>query len=83
MPRRRRPARPGALADLAPTRILSQIVLLQLAYYASAGILIAFTALVAGKEVKLDLLFGWRSVRGDITVGWMLGVVWMLNSLIR
>lgn len=82
MPRRRRPPRPGALADLSPTRILSQIVLLQLAYYACAAILIVFTALVAGKEISLDLLLSWRSLRGDTTVGWTLGLVWVLNSLI-
>ena len=81
MARRRRPPRPGALADLSPTRILSQIVLLQLAYYACAGILIVFTALVAGKEVSVDLLFSWKSLRGDTTVGWTLGLVWVLNSL--
>ncbi|KAK8218185.1 integral membrane protein S linking to the trans Golgi network-domain-containing protein [Phyllosticta capitalensis] len=82
MPRRRRPPRPGALADVAPLRILTQILLLQLAYYVSAAILIIFTALVAGKDVSIDLLLSWRSVRGDVTVGWMLGLVWMLNSLI-
>ncbi|EON68915.1 hypothetical protein W97_08173 [Coniosporium apollinis CBS 100218] len=82
MPRRRRPPRPGALADLAPLRILTQIALLQVLYYACAAVLILFTALVAGKELSLDLLLSWRSLRGDITVGWMLGLVWMLNSLI-
>ncbi|PVI06960.1 hypothetical protein DM02DRAFT_609334 [Periconia macrospinosa] len=81
MPRRRRPPRPGALADLSPTRILSQIIVLQLAYYACAGILIVFTALVAGKEITTDLLLSWRSLRGDTTVGWTLGLVWVLNSL--
>jgi len=81
MPRRRRPPRPGALADLSPTRILAQIVLLQLAYYACAAVLIVFTAIVAGKEVSLDLLLSWRSLRGDTTVGWTLGLVWVLNSL--
>ncbi|KAF1984155.1 hypothetical protein K402DRAFT_396086 [Aulographum hederae CBS 113979] len=82
MPRRRRPPRPGALAGLAPLRILTQIAVLQIAYYACAAILILFTALVAGKDVRLDLLLSWRSLRGDVTVGWMLGLVWMLNSLI-
>jgi hypothetical protein len=82
MPRRRRPTRAGALADLKPTRILGQIVLLQLAYYACAAVLIVFTAIVAGKEVSVDLLFNWRSLRGDTTVGWTLGLVWVLNSLI-
>jgi len=57
-------------------------VVLQVAFYACAAILILFTALVAGKEVSLDLLLSWRSLRGDVTVGWMLGLVWMLNSLI-
>lgn len=82
MARRRRPARPGALADLAPTRILSQILLLQLLYYAVAAALILFTALVAGKQVTLDLVLSWRTLRGDITTGWMLGLCWMMDSLI-
>ena len=82
MPRRRRPPRPGALADLAPLRIATQILILQLLYYVSAGVLILFTALVAGRPVSLNLLFSWKSLRGDVTIGWMLGVVWMLNSLI-
>ncbi|OAL46056.1 hypothetical protein IQ07DRAFT_590829 [Pyrenochaeta sp. DS3sAY3a] len=81
MPRRRRPPRPGALADLSPSRLLGQIILLQLAYYGCAAILIIFTALVAGKEISTDLLFSWRSLRGDTTVGWTLGLVWVLNSL--
>lgn len=83
MPRRRRPPRPGALADLSPTRIATQIVLLQLAYYACAGVLIVFTALVAGKEISLDLLLDWETLRGDTTVGWALGLVWILNALTR
>lgn len=81
MPRRRRPPRPGALADLSPTRILTQIVLLQLAYYACAGVLIVFTALVAGKELNTDLIFSWRTLRGDTTVGWTFALVWVLSSL--
>ncbi|KAF2704353.1 hypothetical protein K504DRAFT_473553 [Pleomassaria siparia CBS 279.74] len=81
MARRRRPPRPGALADLSPTRILSQIVVLQVAYYACAAILIVFTALVAGKEINTDLLLSWRSLRGDTTIGWTLGLIWLLNSL--
>jgi len=82
MPRPHRPRRPGALTELQPLRIFTQIVILQIAYYVGATILIVFTALVAGKEVKVDLLFSWQSLRGDTTVGWMLGLVWMLNSLV-
>lgn len=81
MPRKNRLRRPGALADLQPLRILTQIVILQVAYYVGAAVLIVFTALVAGKQVKLDLLLSWQTLRGDNTVGWMLGLAWMLNSL--
>lgn len=82
MPRRRRPARPGALADLAPTRILAQIIILQILYYAVAAALILFTAVVAGRDVSLDLLLSWKTIRGDVTTGYMLGLCWMMDSLI-
>lgn len=82
MARRRRPPRPGALTELPPLKILSQIVLLQTIWYAVATGLILFTALVAGKHFSFDLVLSWRSLRGDTTVGWMLGLVWLLNSVI-
>lgn len=64
-------------------KIFTQIVVLQATYYLCATVLILFTALVAGQHFNLDLIFDWRSLRGDTTVGWMLGLVWMLNSLVR
>ncbi len=82
MPRRRRPPRAGALTDLPPLKILRQIVLLQSAYYICATILILFTTLVAGKVFTFDLILSWRSIRGDTTVGWTLGLCWMLNSVL-
>ncbi|KAI9888512.1 MAG: hypothetical protein M1814_006874 [Vezdaea aestivalis] len=82
MPRRRRPPRAGALGELPPLRLFTQIVLLQVIFYASAGFMILFTTLVAGKPFGLDLVLSWRSIRGDTTVGWMLGLVWMLNSFV-
>jgi hypothetical protein len=82
MVRRRRPPRPGALTELPPLKILTQIVLLQTIWYGVATALILFTALVAGKHFSIDLVLSWRSLRGDTTVGWMLGLVWLLNSLI-
>ncbi|KAG0647207.1 sys1 [Hyphodiscus hymeniophilus] len=82
MARRRRPPRPGALTELPPLKILSQIVLLQTIWYTVATALILFTALVAGRKFSLDLVLSWRTLRGDTTVGWMLGLVWLLNSFI-
>lgn len=79
---RRRPPRPGALTELPPLKILTQILLLQTIFYISATILILFSALVAGKHFSLDLVLNWKSLRGDTTVGWMLGLVWLMNSLI-
>ncbi|KAI6246627.1 hypothetical protein HI914_04801 [Erysiphe necator] len=80
MARKKRPPRPGAINEYAPLKILTQIVIVQLVYYLSALILIIFSALVAGKRFNLDLVFNWRSLRGDTTVGWMLGMIWVLNS---
>jgi hypothetical protein len=82
MARRRRPPRPGSLAELPPLKIFSQIVLLQAIWYIAATALILFTALVAGKSFSFDMVLSWRSLRGDTTVGWMLGLVWLLNSFI-
>ncbi len=82
MQRRRRPPRAGALSDLPPLKIISKIILLQVAYYICATILILFTTLVAGKKFSIDLILGWRSIRGDNTIGWTLGFVWLLNSFI-
>ena len=77
----RRSARPGALSSLSPVKILTQIVILQSAFYTIATALILFTILAAGKSFSLDLLLDWRSLRGDTTVGWTLGLCWGLTSL--
>ncbi|KAI2624447.1 integral membrane protein S linking to the trans Golgi network-domain-containing protein [Xylaria nigripes] len=77
MPRRRRPPRSGAIAELPPLRILGQIAALQCIYYAVALVLILFTSLVMGLQFSLDLVFGWASLRGDNTQGWLLGFVWL------
>ena len=82
MVRRRRPPRAGALTDLSPLKILTQIIILQAAYYACATVLIVFTSLVVGKRFSPDLILSWRSLRGDTAVGWTLGICWMLNSFI-
>ncbi|ESZ97869.1 hypothetical protein SBOR_1745 [Sclerotinia borealis F-4128] len=82
MARRRRPPRAGAITELPPLKILGQIVILQVLWYVIGTALILFTALVAGRSFSLDMVLSWRSLRGDTTVGWMLGFVWLLNSFI-
>nr|POF02295.1 protein sys1 [Quercus suber] len=82
MARRRRAPRPGALADLAPLRILTQIALLQLSYYGVALVLIVFTTFVAGQHPNAGVFLDWHNLRSDVTTGWTLGLCWMLDSLI-
>ncbi|KAI8298981.1 hypothetical protein K4K61_011158 [Colletotrichum sp. SAR11_59] len=80
MPRRRKPPRPGALGELPPLRIASQIAALQGLYYAGALVLMLFTALVAGTRFRMELVFGWEAVRGDTTQGWLSAFVWVLDG---
>jgi protein SYS1 len=81
-PRRRRPPRPGALSSLPPWRILRSIVLLQASYYATSLILILFTTLVLGQSFTPSLILDWRAVRGDNTLGWIVGMCWLLTGFI-
>lgn len=80
MPRRRRPPRPGALTELPPLKILSQIAALQALYYACAFVLMLFSALVSGRGFKLDLVLGWAAVRGDTTQGWLNALMWVMDG---
>lgn len=82
MPPRRRAPPPGARTDLPPLKIIRKIVVLQLAYYVTATALILFTTLVYGTAFSMDMILNWDSIRGDTTIGWMLGLVWLLNSLL-
>ncbi|KAF3058986.1 Protein SYS1 [Trichoderma lentiforme] len=80
MARRRRPPRAGALTELPPLKIASQIAILQALYYFAALVLILFTTLVAGMPFSFDLILGWDRVRGDTTQGWLMAFVWLLNG---
>ncbi|PSR75830.1 integral membrane protein S linking to the trans Golgi network-domain-containing protein [Coniella lustricola] len=80
MARRRRPPRAGALAELPPLKILSQIAALQALYYAGALVLMLFSSLVSGRGFRLELVLGWAAVRGDTTQGWLNGFMWVLDG---
>ncbi len=80
MPPRRRLRRPGALTELPPLRIISQIAALQGAYYSAALLLTLFTSLASGTRFRADLVFGWEGVRGDTTQGWLQAFVWVLTG---
>ena len=83
MPPRKR-LLPASRATLSPPlQILSQIVILQLSFYAVAATLILFAALTAGRPFSPDLVLGWRGVRGDTAAGWTLGLCWMLASFLE
>ncbi|KAI1868054.1 uncharacterized protein JN550_006542 [Neoarthrinium moseri] len=83
MPRRRKPPRSGAIAELPPLRIAGQIAALQGIYYATALVLMLFMSLVAGTGFNLDLVFGWGALRGDTTMGWLVGVVALVALIAR
>ena len=81
-PRKRLP--PTSRATLSPPlQILSQIIILQLSFYAVAATLILFAALTAGRPFSPDLVLGWRGLRGDTAAGWTLGLCWMLASFLE
>jgi hypothetical protein len=82
MARRRRPPRPGALTELPPLKILGQILVLQTVFYVTGAALVLFAAVIQGSTFGPDLVLHWRSLRGDTTVGWTLGLVWMANSFV-
>lgn len=83
-PRRRRPP-PQSLPS--PLQILTQILTLQLLYYAGVTGLLLFTALTSGLTTdppllsSADLVLSWRSVRGDTARGWTLGACWVLGGV--
>lgn len=80
MPRRRRPPRSGALTELPPLKILSQIAALQVLFYFASLVLMLFTSLVSGRGFSADLVLGWAAVRADTTQGWLNAFMWILDG---
>ena len=83
MPRRRRPTRPSSSTQAShPLRILTQITLLQLAYYSTTLILTIFTTLTSGLHPSASQLFDWHSLDPNITTGWTLALCRILASFL-
>lgn len=79
--RPRRPPRPGALSELRPLRILTQIAVLQAIWYAAAIVLQFFNCIASGMCFSFrDLVLGWEAVRGDTTQGFVVGMGWVLDG---
>jgi hypothetical protein len=70
----------GATDVLAPKRLFKQIVLLQVIYYAIATVLICFTYIVGGTPLDPELIFSWEPVRFDTSLGWLLSLLWLLDT---
>ncbi|ANZ76991.1 BA75_03796T0 [Komagataella pastoris] len=66
----------------SPSRIFSQIVILQLVYYVIAFILFYFTASLAGFQFSLQWIFSWELVTSGNTLGWTLFFLWLFDSLL-
>ncbi|CAK7273769.1 hypothetical protein SEPCBS119000_005827 [Sporothrix epigloea] len=80
MARRRRPRRSGALGELPPLKLLSQIVLVQTVLYFSLTALLFFTERISGRPFTFNLVFGWDGIRGDTTEGLVTAFVFVMAA---
>ncbi|CAK7213927.1 hypothetical protein SCUCBS95973_001964 [Sporothrix curviconia] len=80
MARRRRPRRSGALGELPPLKILSQIALIQAILYVSLTTLMFFTERISGRPFSFNLVFGWSGIRGDTTEGLVTAFIFVIAA---
>jgi hypothetical protein len=66
--------------SLAPKRLFTQILLLQLVYYTIGLVFIAFYYIAAGRPFDFYVVFSWEPLRSDTTIGWTLSMVWLLDT---
>lgn len=66
--------------SLAPKRLFSQILLLQIVYYLIGGVIISFYYIVSGNPFSIYVIFSWEPVRMDTTIGWTLALLWLLDT---
>jgi len=66
---------------LAPRRLFLQIVALQAFYYVVGLVLISFALFILGMPWELHYTFSWEDVRADTSFGWLLCLLWLLDSV--
>lgn len=66
---------------LAPKRLFTQIVTLQLAYYLLGLVMITFAVLILGLKWEPHYIFSWVDVRADTSLGWLLALLWLMDAM--
>ncbi|KAF9918193.1 hypothetical protein BX616_009997 [Lobosporangium transversale] len=65
-----------------PVLILSQIVCLQAVWYISISTIVFTLFKFSGMDITLDAILNYREIRTDNAQGMLLGLAWLLNSII-
>ncbi|CAN6674442.1 protein Sys1p [Trichomonascus vanleenenianus] len=78
--RKTRPSMYRQVDSLAPKRLLYQIMLLQVVYYVIALALVSFYYIISGLQFRVGYVFSWEEVRYDTTTGWVLTLLWLLDT---
>ncbi|KAG0048312.1 hypothetical protein BGZ83_006710 [Gryganskiella cystojenkinii] len=65
-----------------PVLILSQIVCLQAIWYISISTIVYIFSKLSGTDITLDAILNFREIRADNAQGMLLGLAWLLNSVV-
>ncbi|KAF9145797.1 hypothetical protein BGX30_006853 [Mortierella sp. GBA39] len=65
-----------------PVLILSQIACLQAIWYISISTIVYTLFRSSGIDITLDAILNYREIRADTAEGMLLGLAWLLNSLV-
>ncbi|GJJ69164.1 protein SYS1 [Entomortierella parvispora] len=65
-----------------PVLILSQIVCLQAIWYISISTIVYIFSKLSGTDLTLDAILNFREIRADNAQGMVLGLAWLLNSVV-
>ncbi|KAF8979483.1 hypothetical protein BGZ46_005383 [Entomortierella lignicola] len=65
-----------------PVLILSQIVCLQAVWYISISVIVFILFRFSGADITLDAILNYREIRADNAQGMLLGLAWLLNSIV-